>query len=122
MALRAILLGVVIAAAILAGFHFYGPQFFVDGRSPFQTNFAAGAGIGLVLGLIGPFAAGARGGERAASAILIALPGLLVMAAVTSHFAIVFRALDPAMDKVFGALMLWGYAFLLMGGLLRWRR
>ena len=122
MALRAILLGVVIAAATLAGFHFYGPQFFVDGRSPFQTNFAAGAGIGLVLGLIGPFAAGARGGERAASAILIALPGLLVMAAVTSHFAIVFRALDPAMDKVFGALMLWGYAFLLMGGLLRWRR
>ena len=122
MALRAILLGVVIAAAILAGFHFYGPQFFVDGRSPFQTNFAVGAGIGLALGLIGPFAAGARGGERAASAILIALPGLLVMAAVTSHFAIVFRALDPAMDKVFGALMLWGYAFLLMGGLLRWRR
>lgn len=122
MALRAILLGIVIAAAVLAGFHFFGPQFFIDGRSPFQTNFAAGAGIGLVLGLVGPFVVGARGGERAASAILIALPGLLVMAAVTSHFAIVFRALDPVMDKVFGALMLWGYAFLLMGGLLRWRR
>lgn len=122
MAIRAILLGIVFAAAILAGFHFYGPQFFVDGRSPFQTNFAAGAGIGLLLGLVGPFVAGARGTERAAAAILIALPGLLVMAAVTSHFAIVFRGLDPVMDKVFGALMLWGYAFLLAGGLLRWRR
>ncbi len=122
MAIRAILLGVVIAAAILAGFHLYGPQFFVDGRSPFQTNFAAGAGIGLLLGLVGPFVAGARGAERTASAILIALPGLIAMAAVTSHFAIVFRSLDPVMDKVFGALMLWGYAFLLAGGLMRWRR
>lgn len=122
MAIRSLLFGVVLAAAILAGFHFYGPLFFIDGRSPFQTNFAAGAGIGLTLGLVGPFICAARGSERPMSAILIALPGLLVMAAVTSHFAIIFRGLDPVMDKVFGALILWGYAFLLMGGLLRWRR
>ncbi|MHB2167287.1 DUF5367 family protein [Alsobacter sp. R-9] len=122
MALRSVLLGFVLAAAVLAGFHLYGPQFFIDGRSPFQTNFAAGAGIGLLLGLVGPFVCTARGSERPMSAILIALPGLIAMAAVTSHFAIVFKALDPVMDKVFGALMLWSYAFLLVGGLLKWRR
>jgi hypothetical protein len=96
--------------------------FFIDGRSPFQINFAAGAGIGLLVGLVGPFVAGAKGDERLRAAVLIAVPGLLLFAAVTSHFAIVFPALNPAMDKVFGALMLWGIGFVLIGGLLRLRR
>ena len=37
-------------------------------------------------------------------------------------FGIVFKPLNPVMDKVFGALMLWGAGFLLAGGLVRWRR
>jgi hypothetical protein len=74
------------------------------------------------VGLLGPFVVGAAGEDRLRAAVLIAIPGLLVFAAVTSHFGIAFKALNPAMDKVFGALMLWGYGFLLLGGLLRWRR
>lgn len=119
---RSLLIGVVVTAAILAGFRFYGVRFFIDGRSPFQINFAAAAAVGLVLGLVGPWLAGARGDERLRSAVWIALPALLVLAAVTSHFGIVFKPLNPVMDKVFGALMLWGAGFLLAGGLVRWRR
>ena len=48
---RSLLIGVVVTAAILAGFRFYGVRFFIDGRSPFQINFAAAAAVGLVLGL-----------------------------------------------------------------------
>ncbi len=122
MAWRALLVGLAVALAVAAGFHVYGPLFFIDGRSPFQINFAAGAGIGLLVGLVGPFVAGVQGDERLRAAVLIAIPGLLLFAAVTSHFAIAFPALNPAMDKVFGALMLWGYGFVLIGGLLRLRR
>ena len=46
MTVRALLLGAVIAGAIFAGFRLYGPDFFTDGRTPFQVNFAAGAAIG----------------------------------------------------------------------------
>ncbi|MFZ4533442.1 MAG: DUF5367 family protein [Alsobacter sp.] len=122
MTILALLLGVVIAGATFAGFRLYGPDFFTDGRTPFQLNFAAGAAIGLVVGLIGPWIIGARGPDRTRAAILIALPGLIGMAVVTSHFGVFFRSLPPVMDKVFGALMLWGYAFLLAGSLVRRRR
>jgi hypothetical protein len=119
---KSLLIGVIVAATVFLGFRFYGRTFFIDARTPFQINFAAGAGIGLLLGLVGPFVAGARGDERIRAAALIAIPGLLALAAVASHFQIAFTILDPAMDKVFGALILWSYAFLLVGGLLQWKR
>lgn len=119
---KAILIGVVIVAGVLAGFYLYGRFFFTDGSRPFQINFAAGAGIGLLVGLVGPFIAGARGYDRPRAAALIVVPGLLVLAAVASHFGVVFRNLNPSMDKVFGALMLWAYAFVLIGGLMQWQR
>ena len=120
--LLSLVVGLVVAGSVLAGFLAFGPRFFGDGRSAFQVNFAAGAAIGLLVGLLGPFVAGAAGEERLRAAVLIAIPGLLLFAAVTSHFAVVFKALDPAMDKVFGALMLWSYGFVLLGGLARRRR
>lgn len=119
---RSLLIGVVATAGVLFAFRFYGARFFVDGRSPFQLNFVAGAAIGLLVGVVGPWIAGVRGAERVRAAVWIALPPLLVMAAVTSHFQAVFKTLNPAMDKVFGALMLWSLAFVLVGGLLRWKR
>jgi hypothetical protein len=42
---------------------------------------------------------------------------MLIMAAVGSHFAVFFPRLDPALDKVFGSLMLWFYGFSLTGAL-----
>jgi hypothetical protein len=119
---KAILIGLVIVAGVMAGFYFYGRFFFIEGTKPFEINFAAGAGIGLLVGLVGPFVAGARGYDRPRAAALIVVPGLLVLAAVASHFGLVFRNLNPSMDKVFGALMLWAYAFVLIGGLLQWQR
>jgi hypothetical protein len=114
---RSLGLGFGIAAVIFALFHFAGPWFFLDGRRPFQLNFAAGAALGLGLGLlIHPVLRVSR--KAAVQAMsLAAVPGMLIMAAVGSHFAVFFPRLDPALDKVFGSLMLWFYGFSLAGAL-----
>jgi hypothetical protein len=117
MTLRSLGLGFGIAAAIFALFSVAGPWFFLDGRRPFQLNFAAGAGLGLLLGFAVPriLRMPAKGAVMAMA--LTAVPGMLVMAAVGSHFAVFFPDLNPALDKVFGSLMLWFYGFALIGAL-----
>jgi hypothetical protein len=119
--LRSLILGFGIAAAIFTLFHFAGPWFFLDGRRPFQINFAAGAALGLAFGLSIPviLRVPAKAGVHAMA--LVAVPGMLIMAAVGSHFAVFFPRLDPALDKVFGSLMLWFYGFALTGALWRAR-
>ncbi|MBQ0821947.1 DUF5367 domain-containing protein [Microvirga terrae] len=117
MMVRSLGLGVGIAAAILALFWLAGPWFFQDGRRPFQLNFTAGAVLGSGLGLtIDRILQVPRKAASHAMA-LTAVPGMLVMAAVGSHFAVFFPQLDPALDKVFGSLMLWFYGFALTGAL-----
>ncbi len=116
---KSVLLGLVLVSAILAVFAAYGTTFFIDGRSPFQINFAVGAALGLLVGWMGPRMVGARVHDHLRSAVLIAVPLLVVQAVVTSHFQVVFKGLNPVMDKVFGALMLWSVAFVLIGGTLR---
>jgi hypothetical protein len=54
--------------------------------------------------------------NRALAAIAFCLPGMFLDAAVTSHFGLVFPNIDASLDKTFGALMLWAYAWLLFGG------
>jgi len=115
--LRAFGLGFGIAAAVLVLFYLAGPYFFLEGRRPFQINFAAGAGLGLVLGLAIHRLTRARAMEAAVAMGFAALPGMLVMAAVGSHFSVFFPALNPALDKEFGSLMLWFYGFALAGAL-----
>jgi hypothetical protein len=115
--LRALGLGFGIAAAILALFYGAGPLFFLEGRRPFQINFVAGAVLGLVFGLVVHRLTRARAMEAATAMAFVAIPGMLVMAAVGSHFAVFFPALNPALDKVFGSLMLWFYGFALAGAL-----
>ncbi len=115
--LKSLGLGVGIAAAIFALFHFAGPWFFLDGRRPFQINFAAGATIGLGLGLLSGRILHAPREAAVRAMALAAVPGMLIMAAVGSHFAVFFPRLDPALDKVFGSLMLWFYGFSLAGAL-----
>ncbi len=117
--LKSVLLGTAITAGVLAVFAAYGPAFFIDGRSPFQINFFAAAIIGLLTGWLAPRLVGARVHDHLRSAVLISVPILVVQAVVTSHFQVVFRELNPVMDKVFGALMLWAVAFVLIGGTLR---
>jgi hypothetical protein len=116
-AFRSLILGFGIAAAIFALFHFAGPWFFLDGRRPFQINFAAGAVLGLVLGLLIHHVLHVPRKAAAQAMALVAVPGMLIMAAVGSHFAVFFPRLDPALDKVFGSLMLWFYGFSLAGAL-----
>ncbi len=117
MMVKSLGLGFGIAAAIFALFHFAGPWFFLDGRQPFQLTFTAGAVLGLMLGLL--IDRLLRTPRKAAShaMALAAVPGMLIMAAVGSHFAVFFPRLDPALDKVFGSLMLWFYGFSLAGAL-----
>ena len=109
-------IGIVLTALLFAIFLWLGPLFFLDGRRPFQINFTIGALAGLVIGIaLARWRALAMiGGLRAAA--LVAIPGMLVMAAVGSHFQVFFPALDPALDKVFGSWMLWFYGFMLIGG------
>jgi len=114
--LIALTAGIVLTALLFAIFLWLGPLFFLDGRRPFQINFTVGALAGLVIGLVLARwrVTVAIGGLRAAA--LVAIPGMLVMAAVGSHFQVFFPALDPALDKVFGSWMLWFYGFMLIGG------
>ncbi len=119
MTIRSLGLGLALTALLFGVFHFFGPSFFIDGRRPFQLNFAAGGVLGLALGLISPMLGGVPRAKAVRAMALIAVPGLLIMAAVGSHFAVFFPALDPALDKVFGSWMLWFYGFALTGALLR---
>jgi hypothetical protein len=122
MTLRPLLVGIGLTAAIMALFWLAGPLFFLEGRRPFQLNFTAGAALGLAMGLALPRAMGARGAEGVRAVALVAIPGLLVLAAVGSHFAVFFPALSPGLDKVFGSLMLWFYGFALLGAVIAGRR
>ena len=117
MTVRSLGLGFGIAAAVFALFHFAGPWFFLDGRRPFQLNFAAGAALGLMLGLLIHHVLQVPRKAATRAMALVAVPGMLIMAAVGSHFAVFFPRLDPALDKVFGSLMLWFYGFSLAGAL-----
>jgi len=119
MIIRSLGLGFILTALLFSVFHYFGPHFFIDGRRPFQINFAAGAALGLSLGLASPLLGGVSRAKAVRAMALIAVPGLLIMAAVGSHFAVFFPALDPALDKVFGSWMLWFYGFALTGALLR---
>jgi hypothetical protein len=122
MILRSLGLGFGIAAGILVLFYAAGPWFFLEGRRPFQANFAGAAGLGLILGLLAHRLTRSRAVEAASAMALVALPGMLVMAAVGSHFAVFFPALNPSLDKVFGSLMLWFYGFALAGAVWAERR
>jgi hypothetical protein len=115
--LKSLGLGFGLAAAIFALFWLAGPWFFLEGRRPFQLNFTAGAVLGLGFGL--SIDRILRVPRKAAIHVmgLAAVPGMLILAAVGSHFAVFFPQLDPALDKVFGSLMLWFYGFALVGAL-----
>jgi len=120
--IRSLGLGFSIAAAIFALFWLAGPWFFLEGRRPFQINFVAGAALGLALGLSVPHILNVPVQKTVSAMALVAVPGMLVMAAVGSHFAVFFPGLNPSLDKVFGSLMLWFYGFGLIGALWRARR
>lgn len=118
-AIRSLGLGIGLTAAIFALFAVLGPMFFLEGRRPFQMNFAGGAALGLVLGLLIHRLVNVPPQKAASAMALMAVPGMLIMAAVGSHFAVFFPDLNPSLDKVFGSLMLWFYGFALAGAL--WR-
>jgi hypothetical protein len=114
---RPLLFGLVAAAGVFALFRLAGQLFFIEGRTASNMHALGGAAAGLLLGwLAGRMAGGLRGGHLR-GAVLAALPGLLLMAAVTSHFGLALPNIDPQLDKGFGGLMLWFHGFWLAGGL-----
>lgn len=120
--MRPLLVGCALAAVLHLVFAAWGEYFFLETRRAFQVNFAAGALIGLVLGLLSPRLAGRDAREASRAMALLAVPGLLWMAAVASHVGVFFPALERGLDKVFGSWMLWLYGFALAGALLvEWR-
>ncbi|MGO4526771.1 DUF5367 family protein [Microvirga sp. 2MCAF35] len=121
MAFRSLGLGFGLAAVIFALFHVAGPWFFLEGRRPFQLNFTVGGALGLALGLLTPSILRVPAKAAVHAMAMMAVPGMLIMAAVGSHFAVFFPQLDPTLDKVFGSLMLWFYGFALAGSLWRAR-
>jgi hypothetical protein len=117
MILRTLGFGFGIAAALFALFSFAGHLFFLEGRRPFQLNFTAGAILGLILGLVTHRILRVPKHKATTTIALVAVPGMLIMAAIGSHFAVFFPGLNPSLDKVFGSLMLWFYGFALAGAL-----
>jgi hypothetical protein len=117
MILRTLGLGFGIAAVIFALFSLAGHLFFLEGRRPFQLNFTVGAMLGLALGLTLHRILRVPKSKAATAMALVAVPGMLIMAAIGSHFAVFFSGLNPSLDKVFGSLMLWFYGFGLAGAL-----
>jgi uncharacterized protein DUF5367 len=117
LAVRALGLGFGLTAVVFALFHFAGTWFFLEGRRPFQLNFTAGAALGLSLGLTIDRILRIPAKAAVQAMALVAVPGMLTMAAVGSHFAVFFPHLNPSLDKVFGSLMLWFYGFALVGSL-----
>jgi len=122
MTVKATALGIALVAGILVLFYLAGPLFFLDGRRPFQINFTAGAALGLLVGFMVHRLVRVPSKDAISAMALAAVPGMLVMAAIGSHFAVFFPRLDPALDKVFGSLMLWFYGFSLAGALWTARR
>ena len=104
--------GFVLALLVAAFFRVAGHLFFIEGRSAANLHALGGAATGLMLGWLASRQFGHRG------AVLAAIPGLLLMAAITSHFSLAFPNIDPKLDKGFGGLMLWFHGFVLAGGLL----
>ena len=111
-ALKPLLFGLVLAVSVAALFRLAGHLFFFEGRASANAQALAGAAAGLVAGWL---ACRHCGGLR--GAVLAAIPGLLLMAAIASHFGLAFPNIDPKLDKGFGGLMLWFHGFMLLGGL-----
>ncbi len=109
---KPLIFGLVVAVLMAALFRLVGHLFLVEGRSAANLHALGGAAIGLLLGWFMTRRLGPRG------AVLAVIPGLLLMAAITSHFSLAFPNIDPNLDKGFGGLMLWLYGFMLAGGLL----
>lgn len=116
--MRPLLLGLLLTIALFALFAYAGPLFFLETTAAFQANFVAGGVFGLALGLAAPWLAGRPRTRAVRATALILTPLLLVMAAVASHFAVFFPALEPGLDKVFGSWMLWVAGFALIGALI----
>jgi biotin transporter BioY len=57
-----------------------------------------------------------RGSERVIAAALMALPGMLLDTLSVVFFARAFPNIDPALDGVFAAWLLWAYALTLITG------
>ena len=110
--LKPLLFGLALAISYVALFRLAGHLFFFEGRASANGQALAGAVAGLTVGwLVSRHRCGLRG------VVLAAIPGLLLMAAITSHFGLAFPNIDPKLDKGFGGLMLWFHGFMLLGGL-----
>jgi hypothetical protein len=110
--LKPLLFGLALAISGVALFRITGHLFFFEGRGSANGHALAGAVAGLTVGLlVSRQCCGLRG------VVLAAIPGLLLMAAITSHFGMAFPNIDPKLDKGFGGLMLWFHGFMLLGGL-----
>jgi hypothetical protein len=54
--------------------------------------------------------------RRIKVAAALVIPGMILDAAVVSHFGIVFPNMDTSLDKTFGAILLFHYAIVLLAG------
>lgn len=110
------LVGLVLWLLATLGFRFYGQAFFYPDDIVYAILFIAvfpalWGFMVLYLSILRVLPE-----NRALASIGFVLPGLILDAIVTANFALVFPNLDAAMDTKFGALMMWSYGALLLGG------
>lgn len=117
MILRAAAIGFVLWLAVFAVFRFAGQLFFNADEQARLWTFLSAPAIGIAAGfLLLKLLREARGDEGEA-AIGVAMPTLILNAYATNEFALLFPALDPALDAAFGAWSLLFCGSLLITGL-----
>lgn len=118
MILRAIGLGFLAWLIATAAFRFAGHYFFVPDDVWLLAVFAAAAPLMLAFTWGALKLLKVERGDEAEGAIGLALPGMLLDVYAVGEFQTVFPNLDPMLAQSFGALMLLGYAVIILTGVM----
>lgn len=115
-----LIIGLICWTAATLAIRFVG-QFILTANNEYKTIFVALLlAVPLVLPMLWLYRRENLPDEaRLRAAVSFAVPGMLLDALTTLFFSSVFPNMSPAVGKDFGALMLWGYAVIILTGIIR---
>jgi hypothetical protein len=117
MILKSAGIGLVLWALGTALFRYAGHFFFTPDPDILTLVFALTVAVMVAITFLVLLFLGEDPSDRAEAAIALAMPGMLLDVWVVNHFDQVFPNLDPMLGQNFGALMLLGYAAMIITGL-----